>query len=100
MPIGLRCHRCGHEWDVDHAAVLRPAAAPARPPALVTMLLQPIAVCRECAGLITLDVWVEPGRATRASGYSCPHCGAPGQVALPGAIVRGVAAGLPAAVAS
>jgi hypothetical protein len=55
-----------------------------------TTVVRPIAACRGCAGLMTLDVALDLGRATCSSRYTCPHCGAAGAVTLPGADVRRV----------
>lgn len=55
-----------------------------------TTVVRPIAACRRCAGLMMLDVALDLGRASRSSRYTCPHCGAVGEVTLPGADVQRV----------
>ncbi len=102
-PVGLRCHRCGHEWDLDRAAVADVARdlLPSDWRVPTTTVVRPIAACRRCAGLMMLDVALDLGRASCSSGYSCPHCGAAGEVTLPGADVRRVdAIGAPKPVAA
>ena len=91
-PVGLRCHSCGHEWNLTRQAIEAADPAPRTwTPAAVSMV-QPITACRQCAGLISLDVAVDQYRAPQSSGYACPHCGAAGQVTMPGAVVHTVAA--------
>jgi hypothetical protein len=66
-----------------------------------TTVVRPIAACRRCAGLMMLDVALDLGRASCSSRYTCPHCGAAGEVTLPGADVRRVdAIGAPTPVAA
>ena len=97
-PVGLRCHRCGHEWNLDRAAVADVARdmLPSEWRVPTTTVVRPIASCRRCAGLMTLDVALDVSRASCSSPYSCPHCGAAGEVTLPGANVRRVDAVRPA----
>ncbi len=91
-PVGLRCHRCGHEWSLGPDALAR-ASAPPPPPTRATLsTIQPITACRHCARLMTLDVALDTGLAPQASPYVCPHCGAGSEVMLPGAAVKAVAA--------
>jgi hypothetical protein len=91
-PVALRCHQCGHQWTLERHALDATADGPTAPRwaplSVTTTLVHPIAACRACAGLITLDVALDLGRAPMASGYTCPHCGAAGEVSLPGAVVR------------
>jgi hypothetical protein len=94
-PVGLRCHGCGHEWDVTRGTVEgAESASPSgtdrawRPLVATSTVMHPIAACRHCAGLMSLDVVLDVGQATCASAYTCPHCGAAGEVVLPGAVVR------------
>ena len=91
-PVALRCHRCGHQWALDRRALDPSAASPTAsrwaPLSVTTTTVYPIAACRACAGLMTLDVALDLGQALMSSGYTCPHCGAAGEVSLPGAVVR------------
>ncbi len=93
-PVGLRCHSCGHEWELDRSAVAVVAAdmLPSEWRVPTTNVVRPIAACRHCAGLMVLDIALDLGRASRSSRYACPHCGAAGDVTLPGADVRHVEA--------
>jgi hypothetical protein len=100
-PVGLRCRQCGHEWSLARQTFEDAARDPAPWPVNTTSVVRPFAACRHCAGLITLDVSLDLGRLPQASRYACPHCGAAGQVTLPGAVVRSVeaVAALPATTA-
>ncbi len=91
-PVALRCHQCDHEWDLDRAAVADVAKVmvPAEWSVPTTTVVRPIAACRHCAGLMTLDVALDLSRASCSSRYACPHCGGVGEVTLPGADVRQV----------
>jgi hypothetical protein len=92
-PVALRCHSCGHDWSLTRQAIEVAGDPSPRTWTLTTVTrVQPITACRHCAGLIALDVAIDRRRPPQSSGYACPHCGAAGQVTLPGADVRTVEA--------